>query len=72
MSDATAGSPEVHGYHAHVHYGAASLQVAERLREALTARFAVELGRLGGEPVGPHPVVQMQRRAYSRSLLPES
>jgi aromatic ring-cleaving dioxygenase len=65
MSDATAGSPEVHGYHAHVHYGAASLQVAERLREALTARFAVELGR-------PHPIVHMHRRAYSRSLLPKS
>jgi aromatic ring-cleaving dioxygenase len=72
MSDATAGSPVVHGYHAHVHYDAASLQVAWRLREALAARFAVELCRFGGEPVGRHPSIQMHRRGYSQSLLPKS
>jgi len=33
MTNATAGTPEVHGYHAHVYYDAASRPVAEKLRE---------------------------------------
>ena len=34
--------------------------VAEKLREALAAKFPVELGRFSGEQVGPHPVPQFQ------------
>ena len=60
MTDATAGSPEVHGYHAHVYYDAATLPVAQKLRETLAASFPVELGRFSGEQVGPHPVPQFQ------------
>jgi aromatic ring-cleaving dioxygenase len=60
MTDATAGSPEVHGYHAHVYYNADTLPVAEKLRETLTATFPVEAGRFSGEAVGPHPVPQFQ------------
>jgi aromatic ring-cleaving dioxygenase len=60
MTNATAGSPEVHGYHAHVYYDAATRPVAEKLREALAAGFPVELGRFSGEQVGPHPVPQFQ------------
>ena len=31
MTNATAGSPEVHGYHAHVYHDAAALPIAEKL-----------------------------------------
>jgi aromatic ring-cleaving dioxygenase len=51
---------EVKGYHAHVYYSAETLPVAERVRQALGARFAVELGQFSGEQVGPHPVPQFQ------------
>jgi aromatic ring-cleaving dioxygenase len=56
----SAGSPAIHGYHAHVYYDAATFPVAERLRERLAATFPVELGRFSGEQVGPHPVPQFQ------------
>jgi len=45
----------VAGYHAHVYYDAASKDDALALREALAARFEVELGRMHDRPVGPHP-----------------
>jgi DOPA 4,5-dioxygenase len=73
MSNATAGSPEVHGYHAHVYYDAATRPVAEKLREALAADFPVELGRFSGEQVGPHPVPQFQvifKQDAFRSVVP--
>lgn len=60
MTNATAGTPEVHGYHAHVYYDAATHPVAEKLRETLAAGFPVELGRFSGDAVGPHPVPQFQ------------
>ena len=60
MTNATAGTPEVHGYHAHVYYDAATRPVAEKLRERLAASFPVELGRFAGEAIGPHPVPQFQ------------
>jgi aromatic ring-cleaving dioxygenase len=60
MTHATAGSPEVHGRHARVHYDVATLPLAEKLRETLAAGFPVELGRFSREPAGPHPVAQFQ------------
>jgi aromatic ring-cleaving dioxygenase len=60
MTNASAASPEVHGYHAHVYYNAETLPVAEKLRATLTAAFPVEAGRFSGEAVGPHPVPQFQ------------
>jgi len=54
MTNVSTGSPEIHGYHAHVYYDAASFPVAEKLRETLAAKFPVELGRFSGDPVGPH------------------
>ena len=60
MSNASAGSPAVYGYHAHVYYDSETLPVAEKLRETLAANFPVELGRFNGEQVGPHPVPQFQ------------
>jgi DOPA 4,5-dioxygenase len=43
------------GYHAHVYYDADSKPAAAALREAIEARFAVQLGRWHDRPVGPHP-----------------
>ncbi len=60
MSSTSAGTPAVHGYHAHVYYDADSFPAAARLREALAANFPVELGRFSDAPVGPHPVSQFQ------------
>lgn len=50
----------IEGYHAHVYYGPETRPVAERLREALGAGFAVKLGRWHDQPVGPHPVCMYQ------------
>lgn len=60
MTTASAGSPEVYGYHAHVYYDQDTFPAAAKLREALAAEFPVELGRFSGEQVGPHPVPQFQ------------
>jgi aromatic ring-cleaving dioxygenase len=54
MTDAV----QVKGYHAHVYYDAATRPVAERLRETVGSKFAVEYGRFSDEPIGPHPVSQ--------------
>jgi aromatic ring-cleaving dioxygenase len=73
MTDASAGSPALHGYHAHVYYDAATLPIAERLSAALVADFPVELGRFSGEAVGPHPVPQFQimfRKDAFRRVVP--
>jgi DOPA 4,5-dioxygenase len=58
MTNTSTGSPVVHGYHAHVYYDPDSLPAATRLREALAAKFPVQLGRFSDAPVGPHPVSQ--------------
>jgi len=56
----TSTSPEVHGYHAHIYYGAETQPVAAAVREALAAKFAVQIGQFSGDAVGPHPVPQFQ------------
>ena len=44
------------GYHAHVYYDdAESREAAARVREALSGRFTVVMGRWRDMPVGPHP-----------------
>jgi aromatic ring-cleaving dioxygenase len=60
MTSTSTGSPEIHGYHAHVYYDQDTLPAAEKLRAALAETFPVELGRFSGEQVGPHPVPQFQ------------
>ena len=60
MTSVAAGSPVVHGYHAHVYYDNDSFPVATKLRDALEANFPVEIGAFSGEQVGPHPVPQFQ------------
>ena len=60
MNEAIDGAARVRGYHAHVYYDPADRRPAERLREAIGSRFAVELGRWHDEPVGPHPTAMYQ------------
>jgi len=49
---------ENRGYHAHIYYNPETKPVAERLRETIAAKFAVEVGGLSDEPRGPHPISQ--------------
>jgi len=49
---------ELKGYHAHVYFEASTKPVAERLRNAIVASFAVRPGAFSDEPRGPHPVSQ--------------
>ncbi|HTV90235.1 MAG TPA: DOPA 4,5-dioxygenase family protein [Stellaceae bacterium] len=57
MNDQT---PRIAGYHAHVYYDAGSRAAAEQLADAVTDMFAVELGGFFDEPIGPHPVANLQ------------
>ncbi|HUL10042.1 MAG TPA: DOPA 4,5-dioxygenase family protein [Candidatus Acidoferrum sp.] len=50
----------IEGFHAHIYYDRETRLVAERLREAIGAGFAVQLGRWHDKPVGPHPVSMYQ------------
>jgi len=53
-------TPHIDGYHAHVYYNADSRAAAEQLANAVTDQFAVELGGFFDEPVGPHPIANVQ------------
>jgi DOPA 4,5-dioxygenase len=48
------------GYHAHIYYDPTSRPIAERLRQEISHRFTVELGRWHDAPVGPHPISMYQ------------
>ena len=50
----------IEGFHAHIYYDPETPPIAERLREAIGAGFAVQLGRWHDKPVGPHPVSMYQ------------
>ncbi len=60
MRNASAGSPSVNGYHAHVYYDKETRPRAERLRETIAATLGVEVRELSDEPRGPHPVPQFR------------
>ena len=53
-------SPRIDGYHAHVYYDTDSRATAEQLAKGVTDKFAVELGGFFDEPIGPHPVANLQ------------
>lgn len=60
MTSASAGSPEIHGYHAHVYYNTETRPRAEQLRDTIAATLGVDVRALSDEPVGPHPVPQFR------------
>ena len=60
MGKASAESPAIHGYHAHVYYDMETRPRAERLRETIGATLGVEVRELSDEPRGPHPVPQFR------------
>src|ERR1700755_1155385 len=53
-------SPRINGYHAHVNNNTDSRPPTEQLAKAVTDKFAVELGGFFDEPIGPHPVANLQ------------
>ena len=57
MKDDTIG---IAGFHAHVYFDAATRDAAARVREGLSARFEVRLGRWHDKPIGPHPKAMYQ------------
>jgi DOPA 4,5-dioxygenase len=49
------------GYHAHIYYDPESTRpTAERLCDVIGQRFQVQFGGFRDEPVGPHPVANVQ------------
>jgi DOPA 4,5-dioxygenase len=59
----------ISGYHAHVYYDDDSRAVAARLREDMSARFRVDMGRWHDKPVGPHPQ-SMYQVAFDNDEFP--
>ncbi len=57
---------EICKYHIHVYFDASSRARAVALLDALGARFAVQMGRIFEQPVGPHPLPQ-----YEIGVLPQ-
>jgi DOPA 4,5-dioxygenase len=60
MAQPSADPGRVRGFHAHIYYDPTTKPAAATLREAIGARFKVELGRWHDEPVGPHAVSMYQ------------
>jgi aromatic ring-cleaving dioxygenase len=60
MNERPTDAAGLSGYHAHVYYDAASRAAAERLAKAIGDRFAVRFGGFFDEPVGPHPIGNLQ------------
>ena len=66
-------SPRIDGYHGHVYYDTDTRATAEELAAALVDKLAVELGGFFDEPVGPHPIANLQiifSTAEFASLVP--
>jgi aromatic ring-cleaving dioxygenase len=66
----TRDASEITGYHAHVYFDAATRPAAIAVREEITERFRVELGRVHDTPVGPHPKA-MYQVAFDPEELPK-
>ena len=47
-------TPIVRGYHAHIYFDAASVEVARALCAAAAAQLPVQVGRFNERAVGPH------------------
>ena len=58
----------VTGWHAHVYFDPETTEPAKQVREAVEARFEVNMGRWHEKPVGPHPMWSYQI-AFGPDLL---
>lgn len=47
--------PEITGFHAHVYFDDSTTEQATTLCQEASERFAVIMGRVHRQPVGPHP-----------------
>jgi aromatic ring-cleaving dioxygenase len=66
-------NPRIDGYHAHIYYDATTKPKAQHLAAAVTAQLSVEIGGFSDEPVGPHPVGNLQlifKPAEFASIVP--
>jgi aromatic ring-cleaving dioxygenase len=73
MTDTTDAAIPLNGYHAHVYYDPATKPVAERLAAQIGARFSVRFGGFFDDPVGPHPIANLQiifRTAEFQNVVP--
>jgi len=60
----------IESYHAHVYFdGSEARERAAVLREQISARFPVQMGRWRDQPVGPHPMA-MYQVAFDVALFP--
>ena len=59
----------IDGWHAHVYFDEHAGEPARRLREAVEAGFAVEMGRWLERPIGPHPIWSYQI-AFAPAVFP--
>lgn len=51
---------KITGFHAHIYFDPANRDAAARVREGLSTRFEVQLGRWHDLPIGPHPKAMYQ------------
>ena len=59
-------SQTITGFHAHVYFDPETRATALVVRDGLAERFDVELGRIHGKPLGPHP-----KSMYQVKFAPE-
>ena len=72
MTDAAEAIPN-RGYHAHIYYDPEKTRpTAERLCAVIGEKFQVEFGGFRDEPVGPHPVANVQVILSPSSFSPSS
>ena len=57
-------------YHAHIYYDATTREAAAAVREQVSERFLVQMGRWRDEPVGPH-VRAMFQIAFDVGVFPK-
>jgi DOPA 4,5-dioxygenase len=69
MEQAFADAARIEGYHAHIYYAPNTRAEAQRIRDAIGARFQALLGRWHDEAVGPHPI-SMYQVAFSAAEFP--
>jgi DOPA 4,5-dioxygenase len=56
---------KITGFHAHIYFESTSRNIAARVREELSSRFDVQLGRWHEQLIGPHP-----KSMYQVAFLP--